>query len=329
MLLSLLLSMASLSTASAYTLEGPTFDNRTDATSFAKEAREFGKKGRVVRRYRDGAGWEFVVRFGDLGEEDARDLSEKLSEAMEVDFTLIDDDGNPVSVELDEPEHAEEPAVEPEPEPAWMEGIVEAHGPGRTVFSEAERVRMVFTRTLDDGRVARHTYARRGTDLYLAIEADKGEVVSSETIALAEKAWLVVEDDAKDQDLQRARETIGRFGPTHLMPMVLDLQEFSEKHGTFGELTRKGTAKVEGQPCEVYGTPDVMLAVGEDGLLRRVTVAGDTRVMEFSDYEDLGEVKFPKQIRILENGELRSEVEIEEIELDGELEEAWFENRAR
>jgi hypothetical protein len=210
-----------------------------------------------------------------------------------------------------------------------VDAVMEAHGPGLDALSDAERVKIVYTRKLPDGRIAQHTYARRGTDLYLAIEAKKGDVTSSTTLALGEVAWLTTGDTTAKQDLQRARETIEKFGPTGIVPLVLDFEDAVAAHPLIAALEPAGGGQVEGEKVEIYrhsGGESLEVAVGaDDRLVRRVSLNGGKRVHEFSKYDAVSDVQIPMRILSRREGvEGADQVVIEEVELDGTLPDSWF-----
>lgn len=322
----MLISLLALFPAYAgFYVEGPSFESRAMATDFAKTAKEQGHKGRVVRRYQDSVGWEFIVRFDVDAEEEARTLGASLANGLELPAYVFDEKGNRIAV-VEAGVAAPPPAALEADGTNTLDELAERHGAGRTVFSEADRVKFLFKRTMADGKIAQHVYARQGTDLYLAITPVEGSVKPSETVALGEAAWLTVDGKSTPQDLQRSRETIGRFGPESVIPMVLDLQALGEAHPELRDLTAKGTANVGGETCQVFGASDdvALLAIGPDGLVRRAAIGGDKRVLEYSGYIPVGEVLVPKTVRILIDGKLESTVEITEIELNADLDANWF-----
>ena len=92
------------------------------------------------------------------------------------------------------------------------------------------------------------------------------------------------------------------------------------------DLTRKGSATVDGQACQVFAPREggALIAVGDDGLIRRVALDSDHRVIEYRDYKAVADVEVPHQIQILIDGKPDSTVQITRIELDGALDDAWF-----
>ncbi|MCB9676487.1 MAG: SPOR domain-containing protein [Alphaproteobacteria bacterium] len=320
-----------------WSVEGPSYTNRSDANDYAKSAKDAGYKGRVIRRFRDGSGWEFVVRVEDLANADeAQQAAESLAAAAQVAAVVLDEEGTVVKrVEASEiPADKGTPAKgEPEgdaPTAApWYEAVSEAHGAGLAVLSEAERVLVVYTRKLPDGRIARHTYVRRGTDLYLRIERVEGEVVESTTLALGDAAWLTTGGSTKPQDLQRSRETIEKFSPTGIMPIILDVEGAVGTHEMLGSLAKTGKGDVGGVAVDLYapkGAPTPEVAVGaKDHLVRRITLDGGKRVHEFSKYREVEGVQLPERILSIHDGASEpDQIVVEKIELDGEIPDAWL-----
>ncbi|MEZ4322394.1 MAG: hypothetical protein R3F61_33280 [Myxococcota bacterium] len=327
-----------------WSVEGPSYTSRADATEYARSAKEAGYKGRVVRRFKDGAGWEFVVRVEDLGDGDeAAEVAGGLATATRSTVVVLDEEG--ASVKTVEPGEAPQPDAKSEGKPEgkgtdakagperamapWYEAAAEAHGAGLTALSEPERVKFVYTRKLPDGRIARHTYARRGTDLYLSIEPVEGEVVASTTLALGDAAWLTTKGETTSQDLQRSRETIERFSPTGMLPVVLDLEGSVETHPMLATLKKGAEAKVGSDPVVLYApadSPTPEVAVGtKDSLIRRITLDGGKRVHEYSKYESVDGVQIPRRILTRVDGaEQPDQIVVEAVELDGDLPDAWF-----
>lgn len=303
----------------SYTVSAPPLAEKSEANSLNRDARDAGHKGRVVRRFVEGEGWEYVVEwtFEDLAEAEAAValLTETTGRPLELSGT----DGAPVEVDA--------PPVVPEvPTRDWMGEALEAHGQGAQILSDAERIQVVFLRELPDGRVARHVYVRRGTDQRLAITAEKGEVVPSVTVAVGERAWLETGGTHSDQDLQRTREKLEGFALQSLAPLVLALDRAVREHPDLEGLVEKGKARVDGVACEVAGSPDgrTLIAFGPDHLVRRLSVDGGERVYEFAEYKRVEDVMIPHAItrRVGENDV--DTIHIELVELDGAIDEAWF-----
>lgn len=304
----------------SYTVASPPFTEKSDATALTRRARDAGHKGRVVRRFVEGEGWEYVVQWSFDELDEANAAAHLLREQTGQELELTAEDGAPIE---------SQPApVEPVAERRdWMGEALEVHGGGAATLADAETVRVVFVRTLEDGRKARHTYVRRGTDQRLAIEPVEGTVKRSVTVAVGESAWLEVDDGRTVQDLQRTREKLEAFALPSLAPLVLALDRAVQEHPELDELVARGTAKVDGVRCEVAGSRDgaTLIAFGPDHLVRRLSVDGGARVYEFSDYREVDGVRIPNTI-IRRIGESDVETtEIETVDLDGEVDPAWFE----
>lgn len=327
-----------MSAWAGFSVEGPAFGTRSEASVYAKAGRAAGHKGRIVRRFREGAGWEFVVRFEDLANlETARKAAADLVTASSSPVTLLDEEGKVVdqtaTVPEDQKPEAEDAEASTDPaseEPPWFEAAAEAHGPGLDALSGADRVKFVYTRKLPDGRIARHTYARRGTDLYLGIEGIEGEVVNTTTLALGDAAWLSTPTESSGQDLQRTRETIQKFGPAGIIPIVLDLEAEVDNHPVLASLKRhEEPEKLRGEMVWLFTpqgaqTPLVGLGV-KDQRIRQLALDQGNRVHEFSKYTEVDGVWFPQRILSRRDGAQEADqVIVETVELDGDLPEAWF-----
>ncbi len=332
--------LGSAAVAGGWSAESPAYTDRGEANTAAKVTKGTEYRGKVVRRYAEGSGWEFVVRVDDLGtEDDAKAAAQALIDAGTGPVMVKNPDGDVVTTIAagaegvpaaapTEGDGAPQPGPAEEP-PAWVEAVMEAHGPGLDALSDAERVKIVYTRKLADGRIAQHTYARRGTDLYLSIEAKKGEIAESTTLALGDAAWLTAKGETTKQDLQRSRETIEKFGPTGVIPLVLDFEEAVDAHPLIAALEPAGDGEVQGEKVEIYrheGGESLEVAVGaRDRLVRRVALDAGKRVHEFGKYTTVEDVQIPMRILSRRDGvEGADQVAIDEVELDGELPDSWF-----
>lgn len=339
----------------AFTVEGSASSSRAEVNAVAKAVKDVGLKSRVVRRYRDGAGWEFILRLDAFDDRaSANEAAKTLARRATGPVVILDDNGRLLDTLQGEaplkappkPEPMPDPIADPKPtseeapvaptpiapvEPGKrLASSMKAHGRAKSELADADRVLLVYTRELSDGRVAKHTYARRGTDLYLEIKAKKGKIEPSTTLALGETAWLVDGEVTSTEDLQRARQTIEKFGPVGTIPVVLSLKRAVQEVPAFGVLKDRGTAKVGDTLCDVSGASladdEMLVAFGSsDHLIRRISMGGGATVLEYGDYKSMGRAKIPHRVTTTEDGAVLSTVVIEKIEVDGELPDDWFE----
>lgn len=311
-----------------FTIEAPPFADKAEASALSKDARDTGHKGRVVRRFAEGEGWQYIVRWSFDEAAEAHEAQALLSKAIGAPLSVTNDEGvvvpTPQSSAAVETE-TEDPANSGPAKP-YLDEALEVHGPGVALLADAPSMKVVFERTDADGRVIRHTAVRRGTDQYLKIEPVSGDAVASTTVAAGETAWLVSGGKTSTQDLQRTRETLERFTLPALAPMVLELDRVTKEHEELAALYPKGKVTLDGITCEVAGTRDggTLFAFDSKGIIRRVSIDGQKRSYDFHDYEAIDDVMIPRTIITRIDGKVRDTVKITVIEMEPEILKAWF-----
>lgn len=292
-----------------FTLESAVTSDKAAANAVNKQAKDLGHRGRVVRRFREGEGWEYLVRWTFEERKAAEDALVVLMPLGELE--LLGEDGAPAPA----PQVDEAP-----PEPPgrdWLGEAASAHGDVVSVLAESDSVRVVFTRQMPDGRKARHTYVRRGTDQAVDIEPVEGDVVASRTVTAGDVAWLEQEGKKSRQDLQRTRETLEKFALPGLAPLVLGLGQARKAHPSLADLREVGTVRLQDVVCTVVETADksTRLALDPELHVRRLSIENEARVVELGDYREVGDMLLPYAITTHVDGNLRDTVVIESVEL--------------
>jgi len=286
-LLSLLLYGA-LALAGEFFVEGPEVDTRAEAVAMAQAAQARAVECRVVRRYRHGTGWVYVVVSAPYGDRiSASSAATTMAGSTGRGMTIFATDGDPApqdSPTAPSPIGGDEPApdaaddgtdssiahITPEPldnddvgddavggdEVArTLRRIERAHGGadgGDRVLSRASSVVFRYTRTTPEGQVIDHTFARRGEERYLSIDVREGDGVSMTVSVTGVAAWSTTKGGAPAPvDRQRALETIERFSPEHVLGLALTIATDLESRPELQRLRSDGQADVDGDRCEV------------------------------------------------------------------------------
>ena len=200
-------------------LETEPVSARTEAVVLQQHAETLGFTARVVRRYRQGAGWEFVVQ-ADVGDEVALDeAAQTLQQASGVAVVVLSE--GTASASRAAP-------VEGPPVGEVLERAGRAHGgaDGADRLASAETVRFRYHRVLDvDGEILRasSSWARSAADLRLVLDVQEGPGESSTLVVTEEGAWIATDDQAIERDPGLARELAGRHGPDELLAFAFAL----------------------------------------------------------------------------------------------------------
>lgn len=331
--------------AAEYYVEGPVHAERGEAVAFSRAARDAGHDARVVRRYKDGSGWEYLVRVAGFADASAAvGASEGLTEVLGGEvlvFELTDADAAPKQIHagerggLDARESDRVAAADRDPPPAIAD-VAEAHGGakgGAARIRAAENVLFRYKRTLPDGTLVEHTWARAGEDLYAEVTGT-GAVKSSRTLVTADGAWLAVGDGALvASDRERALELLTDLSPEKIVPFVLSFASLAEQRKELAQLVDEGVEEVEGRRLRVLRSdgeqasgPLLLHVDPKSALVQAVDFEDGAMVVHFSDYGAHREapVRIPGRIETWREGELADSVEIVEIDLSPDLPKTWF-----
>lgn len=337
--------------AADYYLEGPPQSTRSDAVDLSRTAAEGGYKARVVRRYRQGVGWQYLVRVeGFDAEEPAREAARSIAARIGLPVSVFLAEGEEArSLEVASPEaepSQDAPAAPAGPESAEPldledpEAILarasRAHGGTRggiAAIRGAEGVLFRFRRTLPDGLVVDHTWARLGDSRFLEVDIVEGEGRSSRLIVGPAQAWLAVEEGAYEEtDLQRAADTVSQLHPEQVLPFVLVFADAIENRRELELLQASGVTEVEGSPAiamqyegdRTSGPMALALDRGRYHVLE-VSFEGGELVHRFDGWKQQGRLVLPSRVRTWRAGELVDTVEIQALEIEGAPPKEWFE----
>lgn len=216
----------SVARADEYYLEAPAVADRAAAAKMEQVAEAAGFDARIVRRFRLGKGWEFVVLVERLGgEAEAAAAASRLERELggKVTAWRVDASDKAVSVNLPPP-----------PAPtgdggaaAWLERVRVAHGGptgGSTALARAGAVHFRFARTFEHGGkqvTVRHDYWRDGASRRLAVETN-GTGQDSLAIATSGGAWLRVGSQVLTRDIGITIGAIDAFAPEAVLTVALE-----------------------------------------------------------------------------------------------------------
>lgn len=343
------LAMAVALAAGGFYLEGPPATSRGEATSLVKAAEGTGHPARVIRRFKEGQGWEYVmVVEGFDSQESAAEAARALAGATGRGIRVFATEGA-LAREVDAalPAPAPAPVVdEAEPElsaidadvPKTLKRAARSLGGskgGAAAIAASPAVLFRFRRTVPDGPTVVHTWARQGDALYLAVEVEKGEGSASRTWWSSAGAVLAVGEGAPvAQDAERTGELLDRLSPARVLAFPLGFAAALETRRELSLLYDAGTEQVDGLTClrfrydgdQVSGPVEVSLDTDEL-LPRRVRFGGSGGdvVHEFADYHDVATgVIVPFVARARRGDAPVDAIEVLELDLSPTLPAEWF-----
>jgi hypothetical protein len=213
--------------ADEYLLEAGPLAERALATEAEAVVEAAGFDARVVRRFKLGAGWQFVVLAEKFESEEA---------ARTAAVRLAKDLGRPVSVfrvGATGPVALVPVGKTDEAPPAAGVGELlakarAAHGGdagGAAALARGEAVHFVYTRGIELGGKAaeiRHDYWREGGARRLAVDT-RGAGTDSLAIATTNAAWLRVGTAVKAVDVGVTIGTVDAFAPEAVLTLALDV----------------------------------------------------------------------------------------------------------
>jgi len=227
-----LLLSASLARADEYYLEAAPVPDRPAAVRVEQAVQSAGFEARVVRRFRLGKGWEFVVLVESLaGEAEAAAAAVRLERDLGVNVTAwrLDGDEKPVSVLL----AATAPAAAEIGAGAWLERARVAHGGpsgGAAAIARAGAVHFTFVRTVElAGKLVsvRHDYWREGSSRRLMVETS-GAAQDSLAVATGGGAWIRAGGQVQARDIGITIGMVDAFAPESVLTVALEAARLLE-----------------------------------------------------------------------------------------------------
>ena len=328
-----------------YYLEGPSVPDRSEALEMVHVATTEGHRARLVRRYRHGQGWEFIMLVEGFGERSrASEVADVLAGRIGKGVVVYEIDGE-VARRVDEelpiaPEVlALRPARVGEEGPdaeLLIERIVRAHGgtEGPAKALELSKTTLFRFRRTIPGLVVHHTVARRGEDVYVGVEIVSGEGVSSESTLVGERGWLEIDGTRTASEPELLRKVLAPLDASSILAFSLDIGRAVQERRELQLMYLEGQVRLDERDCYQmrYGGDQVSgpLSLAVDTrhhLVRKVVFAtdGGDLVHEFSDYREIASgLVVPHHIRTSRNAEPVDEIEVLELTLDAHLPKEWL-----
>lgn len=286
-----LLWLVSLAWAEEFFLEVGPLPERAEATAAQASIKQAGLSGRVVRRFRLGHGWEFVVLVEHLPDRaQAEAAAVRLGTETKRPVTVYRMDG-------DEPEVLQPtPPVGSTPSAASLADQVatavggEAGGAG--VLARAAAVHFVFDRSLRlNGKDStfHHDYWREGANRRLAVDGPEADSVA---VATATSAWLAASSKVVPRDVGVLINQIDAFAPEAVLAVAVDAWHLlhAPEVASFRVLdgadsgTRIGTGSAQDEP----GVSFIDIDTSTHRILRvRYVTEGGPVEYEMSDYREV------------------------------------------
>lgn len=344
----ILLAIAPSFGASFY-LETPPVTEKAAATELARVAATAGPT-RVVRRFLEGSGWQYVVvveGFTDqkAAQTAAQGLAKSSGSSVDVfaaegaEARRVSTEGAaataptaresvpglpPTAAPLAVPDPVE-PSVPASPEAAALFlRAIERVKPAADHLGSAPAIVFEFRRTVPGGPVVKHTYATRAADRYLDVVIEKGDGTSSRSGLAAGDAWLEQGATVTHEDAGRTREVLGRFAPDVVLATPFGLPALKDRSA---EAVSTGSLQVDSVSTTGVRVAGATFAVDAAGnVLQATWQEGSTKIVqEFSDWRDAGGgVVVPHRIRTWREGVLSDDVQILRLDVKPKVDERWF-----
>ncbi len=321
-----------LAATADYYLEAGPYTTRAEAST-AADALKGQTSVRVVRRFRSGAGWEFIVRVGGFDDEGAmRSYADKATAIHFASFERVGNSWRNLDGEREAPPTADELVAVPGKTlrtPALLRAAVKAHGGrdgGVPLLELAPTIVFDYERTVarEGGRtVAKHHYVRMVDAVRLDIDVTGGVGVDSSTILAPDRrAWVSTDATSIARDPERTAEVLARFSPEGLLAVPLGIPHDMETAGPWRLLA--STAEIHGKRviarAEAPGDRGLVAAEFgvDDHLLRRLDWMLDTGPVTyvFDDYRTIAEgLVVPFHYEVLRNGDAIESMTVRRLEL--------------
>ncbi len=316
-----------LARAEEFYLEAPPVTERAAAARMEQAAEAAGFEARIVRRFRLGKGWEFVVLVERLpGAAEASAAAARLERELGGKVTAWRVDGNEKAVAVDLPA----PPVPTGPgdggAAAWIERARAAHGGstgGASALGRAGAVHFRFARTFEHGGkqiTVRHDYWREGAARRLAVETG-GAGQDSLSIATGAAAWIRVGGEVQTRDIGITIGMVDAFAPEAVLTVALEAARLLEgpEVATFRALEgaesglRFGSGGDESEPGVSF--VDVDPKTGQLLRVRYVSEAGPI-TFELSGWRQVAAgVLVPAELRVQRADGQRETYKVEGLEL--------------
>jgi hypothetical protein len=334
MLVSLLIGP--LAEGADYFLKSPPTRTRADAFALSQAAAAEGfRSSRIVRHYRHGTGWEYMLIVdGFVDHADVVEGADRLTAAIGRSFSVF---GGQVSLASDVAVEGPKTKVISEllDSQTILQRAVRAHGGvggGREIL-ESTPYLFRYRRQFGDTR-ATHFYAHLNGEIFLEVSLDEGQGSSSQTMVLDEGTWMIVDGETSVVDRERALEMTSAFSPSNILSLPLNIGQAMRSREPFSRMYVDGQVDVEGTACVLlrdggdrFVPPmSVALDVGQF-LVRQVHSGsfGDERVQLFSEYREVSSgLVIPHHIQTWRGSKKIDDIEIIGLEIDPLMPPEWF-----
>lgn len=227
LLLATVLAVSTVWASGGYAVESQTIAQRAEAEALAVKVTAAGIPAHLVRRFKLGRGWEFVLVVDGLATEAAATAA---AGRMEAQFHLA-----PVVVRLDDGpkaapaapgKAAEEPAARTPAD--WIADAVRAHGGaagGSARLGRSGTLHVVYARTAivkDVEASIRHDYWRAESGRRLVVSTG-GAAVDSVAVVSASGAWIATGGQVTSRDIGVLLEAVDAFAPEAVLTVALEV----------------------------------------------------------------------------------------------------------
>lgn len=218
--------LAPFALATEYYLESASSDDRDAMAALEQKVDTAGFDGRLVRRFRLGHGWEWVLLVESFtSEADARAAVSKLQPVVGATLSVVRQDDAKKTAVVPEPAPVPDaPAVTAAQWIARADAALGGAGGGARELSRAPAVHFVFERTVGLGGKTvsvRHDYWREGSSRRLAVDT-RGVGQDSVAITTATGAWILVNGQATSRDIGVAVGAVDSFAPEAVLTIALE-----------------------------------------------------------------------------------------------------------
>ncbi len=206
-----------------------------------------------------------------------------------------------------------------------------AHSSVVAQWAELEKEKFVFYRKRpQEGSLIQHHFYRKGSSMRLDITIQKGEGMNS-TVVLPDEdeAWVGSDEKKVSGDAIRTRELLERFSSTNILHIPYNISQDIEKSSDWSKLE---SVERNDDVWIVKGRTGVIVQAGffdSTWLLSALSVRNGNRVMEyvFRDYREVqGIGMVPHVVQIYDGEQLMEEIQVSELDVSSELDNALFES---
>jgi hypothetical protein len=340
-----------------YVQTGP-LDTRAQARQVVDSAGELDGEPRIVRRFRDHHGWEYVVMIEGFEDQGAAHVVANRIAFEWGPVSLYRVDGKAANlvatisadsaafhgaiVEAVEATPSDDSAPRQRQGSAILRAALKAHGGrngGLPRLARAATVEFSYVRripTEEDTLVSHHRFVRGALGSRLDVRIDEGQGVNSVTVLTSDSAWVeVLGERPVVRDVARTREVLELFSPEAVLSVPLTVLWELDDTGAWLGLQTFERREYDGRGVLVIEPTEHRESTGlvgagfweDEHTLAWITLMGDLGQVTFSfdGYQEVsGGLVIPFQARVERDGRLVEELLIERMSIESELDEALF-----